>query len=278
MPGGTPDVNAGGAGTPDIVGPGDGGDGVSDHGELTGLADDDHSHYLDGTRHDSRDHTGVTGVAAWADPILPSSGPGGADDDEFDDAARDAAWTDVTPTGTAVWTEDRDVLSCLFEDQAAADCAATLKAIPGTPASPLTIETAVRMLGRDLDNELMGGVLFTDGTDAASNAIWAQIQGSETNQLMAMKMRTGTLTNFDAASTTQNIFRTNPMLPWIHLRMTWSAANTFDMAISPDGVSWTDWGIGSHTFTLSPTHFGLGVSGWAGTEPKIATFEYFRVS
>jgi hypothetical protein len=36
--------------------------GVTDHGELDGLTDDDHAQYLDETRHDALDHTGLTGV------------------------------------------------------------------------------------------------------------------------------------------------------------------------------------------------------------------------
>lgn len=42
--------------------PGVGGGGVTDHGALTGLADDDHTQYLNETRHDLLDHTGLPGV------------------------------------------------------------------------------------------------------------------------------------------------------------------------------------------------------------------------
>lgn len=35
-----------------------------DHGDLTGLADDDHTQYLNETRHDLLDHTGLTGVGS----------------------------------------------------------------------------------------------------------------------------------------------------------------------------------------------------------------------
>lgn len=40
------------------------GGGVTDHGLLTGLSDDDHTQYLNETRHDALDHTGLTGILA----------------------------------------------------------------------------------------------------------------------------------------------------------------------------------------------------------------------
>lgn len=53
-----------------IAGGGEGGEGVSDHGELDGLADDDHTQYLNNTRGDARysvlahDHDGDYATAA----------------------------------------------------------------------------------------------------------------------------------------------------------------------------------------------------------------------
>lgn len=51
--------------------------GVGDHGDLTGLADDDHPQYLTGARHDARDHTFV--LATTGTPAAPGVGAlGGA--------------------------------------------------------------------------------------------------------------------------------------------------------------------------------------------------------
>lgn len=36
--------------------------GASDHGNLSGLGDDDHTHYLNESRHDALDHSGLTGI------------------------------------------------------------------------------------------------------------------------------------------------------------------------------------------------------------------------
>lgn len=49
-------------------------EGVSDHGELAGLADDDHTNYLNETRHDLLDHTGLTGVGVTA-TVLHGASP-----------------------------------------------------------------------------------------------------------------------------------------------------------------------------------------------------------
>jgi hypothetical protein len=46
---------------------GGGGGGVTDHGALTGLADDDHTQYLNTARHDALDHSTALGTAALTD-------------------------------------------------------------------------------------------------------------------------------------------------------------------------------------------------------------------
>lgn len=47
---------------------GGGSDGAQvDHGALGGLGDDDHTQYLNGTRHDARDHSTALGTAAFGD-------------------------------------------------------------------------------------------------------------------------------------------------------------------------------------------------------------------
>jgi hypothetical protein len=67
--------------------------GVTDHGELDGLTDDDHAQYLDETRHDALDHTGLTGVPTQYT-------------DEMAQDAVGAMVTGNTETGIAVTYDD----------------------------------------------------------------------------------------------------------------------------------------------------------------------------
>jgi hypothetical protein len=53
--------------------------GVSDHGALTGLGDDDHTQYFNDTRHDAHDHTGVPGVGGGGAPTTSQYIVGAAD-------------------------------------------------------------------------------------------------------------------------------------------------------------------------------------------------------
>lgn len=74
--------------------------GVSDHGALTGLADDDHTHYLNETRHDALDHTGLPGVGSGSSSdrrILLADGRGtpfGFNDMLQMDDGSDFMWSD----------------------------------------------------------------------------------------------------------------------------------------------------------------------------------------
>jgi hypothetical protein len=60
------------------------------------------------------------------------------------------------------------------------------------------------------------------------------------------------------------------------MRVIWAAANSFHLETSPDGVSWYRH-ITSYARTVTPTHFGLYSSTWAGATSCIASFEYIRV-
>lgn len=73
------------------------GGGVTDHGLLTGLADDDHSQYLNETRHDLLDHSGLTGIPSItglldeaAHDLLDHAGLTGVPTQYTDEMAQDA--------------------------------------------------------------------------------------------------------------------------------------------------------------------------------------------
>lgn len=217
---------------------------------------------------------GGGGGLTWGDPILAGNGPGGGQDDEFDDDTVAGAWTTVAPTGTATLSESGDVMSLLLEGQSTSDLAAAVKAISGTPSAPTTIEVALRWLSLSL--VVFSGLVFSNGTSATSNAIFAGYVQSSGNPRIAF--REGTFTNL----ATETEIDTGPSSgdgavwsPWLHMKMIWSAANTFQLEISPDGVSWLT--FASRTFSLTPTHYGIAGSTWGGND-QIITAEYFRVS
>src|SRR5690606_11486861 len=85
------------------------------------------------------------GGSSWGDLILPGNAPSGLDIAyEFDDADDLNDFTLVTVSGNATWDVAGDTLSALSEGQTSGDAAAALVAIPGTPAAPYEIRTAVR--------------------------------------------------------------------------------------------------------------------------------------
>jgi len=208
------------------------------------------------------------GGSTWKDTAASSEGPGGTDDDEFDDSAI-TGWTALTVSGTATWTEDQDVLSVLFHSQSGGNSAAQLKAINGSPTAPIEIITAVR--GLTIQNHTVVGIVFTDGVVSGSKSLLVRCNFS--NSTIAVE--SGTLGNI-----VQNVLSVQtmqqPIGTWMYLKNTWTAANTWQGEFSPDGVTWSDFGFGTDTFTMTPTHYGLAVTSFDGGSDRIASFEFFR--
>jgi hypothetical protein len=212
----------------------------------------------------------------WKDGVPSGNAPAGTNDDEFADASL-TGFTAQTVSGTATWTEAKDVLSVLFHSQTSGDWAAQLKALT-TPSSPLVIETAVRIFSPHTSSGLVG-LLLTDGTATTSNCIAATtIVTTSNNNIIAA--RGGTLTDLQNPVLDQHAQSFSMMIPWLYMRLTWSSANTFLAEWSPDGVTWSDHGLGTQSHTMTPTHMGVAVTNFGGgtTTPRIATFEYLRRS
>lgn len=192
--------------------------------------------------------------------------------DHFDDASRAAAWTEVTPTGTAVWTESSDVISVKVKNQGGDDVCGLMKTI-GALSYPLVITTAIRMLA--LPNYCMSGLIFSNGVTSASNVIWGMtwLDGAYG---FNHGFRTGTFASINSIIITER----RPILlgPYLYQRFIWRATNLWSLELSPDGVSWTDYANGNETFSLTPTHFGLGASAWGSTFDQIISYEYFDVT
>lgn len=192
--------------------------------------------------------------------------------DHFDDDSRDAAWTEITPTGTAVWTESGDLISAKVKTQTSNDVCGLMKTI-GALSYPIVLTTAIRMLS--VPNYGMSGLIFSNGVTSTSNVIWAMTY-HDTSAGVLHSFRTGTFTNISATIITER--RMALVGPYLYQRFIWRATNLWSLEVSPDGVSWTDYANGNETFAMTPTHFGLGASSWGSSLDQIISYEYFDVT
>jgi hypothetical protein len=196
--------------------------------------------------------------------------------DEFDDDDM-SAWTQVTPSGTATWTKARGKMSVLFLSQDSSDCAANLLPLSGL-TFPLYLVTAIRPLTFDR-NYLMAGPVFSDGTATTSNCVWFMPyqDSTDTSSSYITSFRSGTFANI-GTTVSQPASRWTSYAPQAYLRLDWVATNTWRYWGSVDGVSWSSLGqTSSVASTLTPTHFGLGVSSWGDTTyRRQASFDMFR--
>ena len=190
------------------------------------------------------------------------------DDQEFDGTIGGTA---VTPTGTVTWTQSRGALSAVFDTIAINDVACRLYPITAG-ASPVTIETAIRFIS-STDSTPVVGLMFSDGTPDSSGAVWFYTNMSSSG----MTVRTGTITNMSVSETADDKANQN-LSSHLYMRLVWTAASTFKVSVSPDGIGWTPWAWGTVTEAITPTHMGVGVSNWANTVKQAVSFEYLRVT
>jgi hypothetical protein len=209
------------------------------------------------------------GGTTWLDPAPSGNGPGGANDDEFDNAAIAGAWTQVTASGTVTWDEDNDSLSALFDDQAAGDLAVLVKSM-GALGAPTSITTAIRTFGLNTQ-WTFGGLVFTDGTATTSKAVILLAPTVDNN----IRLYAGTIDNINTVLYDAAVAR---QVPWLIPRLTWVSANTWRGEWSVDGNLFSAFGQADGSFTMTPTHFGVVVSTYGATTPRLASFEYFRVT
>lgn len=205
----------------------------------------------------------------WIHHLLerPSTESIHANDQEF---IGTISGTAVSDSGTTVWTQDKGLLSVTVEDQTAGDYSTRLWTLTPT-VPPVTVETVVRVVGESGLTPSIG-VCLTDGTSVSSNIVDVAYASSD----KSADVYKGTITAA-AASTDQTL--TYWMMPFIYIRIIWSATNTFKGVWSTDGISWSSFGAANTTQTMTPTHFGVAVAGMDGaTAEMVGTFEYLRVT
>jgi len=197
-----------------------------------------------------------------------------ADDDLFtSDSSAD--YTTQTVSGSAAWTISRGLLSVKFNSQTAGDLSAYLKAITSASA-PITIEARMKSwTDHTASYDYDMGIIFTSGT-ATSSFLYGfsyKTQNDATPQLLSVD---GTLT----ALTTKRVGSSSNVpihTGGLYMRVTWVTANTWAVSWSPDGVSYTDYGMADDTSSYTPTHFGFYVTSGGGTVPTVTAFDYLRV-
>lgn len=184
---------------------------------------------------------------AWG---LPVETPG--DDDILWDGSE--SMTTVTVTGTQTVTQGYGRCSVSFQDQAVNDFNCLLKARTFSVGDTFVMPLTPHM--QTLENFSFSGLVFTDGTTAASNAVasFAYLQTAATG--MVVEGASGTLTNMTLSGTIIG----NLIQASIWVRLIYTASNSFHAAFSRDGVHW----VNSHnlTPTLTPTHIGILWSSW----------------
>ena len=214
--------------------------------------------------------SGGSTVPDWVEHLAtPDDSPNAAD--EFDNASIGA--TNITTTGTVTWTESRGLLSVkvIASSMTASDLDMQVIALSGgATSSPVTIESRANLWAPGGTTAPRWFVGFTDGTTSAANIVGVSGTNSQINRSAGTVTAIGSELNLGSASG-------GVANAWLYVRVVWVSSNTFQIQVSPDGVTWTNMGTSSHAITITPTHFGVGVAGWAHGEDVIASFEYLRV-
>lgn len=192
-----------------------------------------------------------------------------ADDKFFPDGSAHGG-TVVTPSGTATWLQEQDVLAGIADDNVSQDANCLLWPLTPTTA-PITIEVAMRDIIPPV-NFAHAGLCFTDGTAVTSKIVmgvhYQSIWDSKSGTIQLVT------TNHTAITTGSAPVQA---LPWAYLRLIWIGTDSWSYGRSVDGVLWT-YAPFTTTSGPSPTHFGLELSAYGSGLPVQAAWEYIRVA
>lgn len=220
------------------------------------------------------------GGASWQDRVIAPGSTADPLDDEFNDGVLAAAWTRVDGPSRAAdltWTEAADVLSAahLSGTDGVAQLHALVKSLAGR-SFPLSVDVGVRFHARNLTSYQILGIVLADGATygAGKQIVFMPYTGTTAGVTLDLQAYVNYATDGQAPG---NVTWGQLVLHGVtlHLRLAWSAANTFTMSTSPNGMDWIN--HGSRTYTLTPTYAGLIYSNWGTATVGIGTYEYFRV-
>lgn len=196
-----------------------------------------------------------------------------ADDDFFDDASLDAAWTTLTVSGGQTITELYDILSVkITSGIAASQVNAILREV--SPSFGDTIETRLRPLVTASGSEFaFGGLVWSDGVVAGSNASALMVHKDTSHGTFNVVGRAGTFTAMGGVVGPNS--RVNSSADYLYVRLEYDASNSFIAYVSHDGVTWHTFGTLADTNT--PTHVGVVWSNWGdAVDTRTLSYDYFR--
>jgi hypothetical protein len=164
--------------------------------------------------------------------------------------------------------------SVIFENQAVNDHGVWVKSIASVTA-PITIETEM-LLERGDDKFAFAGVCLTDGTGTGSNEVSCVVAFDGNNIDAAIRGDHGTVTSMTGAAAVSLARGDIKHAESVLLRLINTAANTFKIGFSIDGVSWLY--TGTFAKTITPTHMGFALTEWGGgaATEHLAAFEFIR--
>lgn len=198
------------------------------------------------------------------EPFVP-----GTYDDEFDDESF-SGWTAVNDGSASVptYTEGNDRLNINVPGgESAGELAAQMKN-PGTINVGAYIECFVKFNGTS-GNYNQFCLLFADGATFGAGS-QAPMRMSISQNLLIWSQAT----NYQTEGTAANGAYLASASGWHGLRMTYSAANTFLVQYSADGLSWVTRGTLGRT--LTPTHVGFATTTWGVTAQCTWSLLYFK--
>lgn len=196
--------------------------------------------------------------------------------DEFDGASLDGAWTVDVPSGTCNVRVGRGQASFRFNAQTSAHMAGIWRALPPGLPAPYAIETTWRVWTMRSPQHLMAGPFVSDGT----NITWFMpFMGVS---LFSDSLRSGIRTNISTDHGSVERYPYGAMgfdVSMVRLRIN---GTNLRVERSLDGVQWTLAGSTAwdRTLTFTPTHFGFGVSSWAGSTTafeRLTSVDYMRI-
>lgn len=196
-------------------------------------------------------------------------------DDEFNNGSLGGNWNRVDAgggSGRATWTESGDSLSLYLTGGDASDeMHAMMEAC--TLSIGDTVQCYIRGFGES-SNYPQGGLVLANGITYGSGkqAFMQYFLAGSLQYAIAADEWNGYNTRSGGLTYTASPFFGLEY----HMRIKYSAANTFEFYASPDAISWRL--LYTRTITLTPTYIGLAGSTFSGNTPFIWSFDYIRVN